>query len=81
MYCTPTQKQKARKQHRCTYCGQIINIGEEYARWASYEDGTSAQNKMHPECLESLQAEAENGVFEYTPYSGERPNILQKGAE
>jgi len=79
MYCTPEQTHKSRKQHRCTNCGQAINIGDKYVRWTSYEDGTSFQNKMHPECLESLQEESENGSFEYMPYFGERPDTSQKG--
>ena len=74
MYCTPTEVRKARTQHRCTNCGQKIEAGEDYARWASYDDGRCFTNKMHPECLDSLQYDG--GNFEYMLYSGERPDVL-----
>lgn len=69
---TPPQMLTARKDHRCTNCGQVIQIGDQYARWASF-DGRAFTNKMHQECLRSLQYEAEGDEFEYIPYSGERP--------
>jgi hypothetical protein len=75
MYCTPTELRKARKPHRCTNCGEAIEQGEDYVRWASYDDGQCFTNKMHPECLESLQDDADGGQFEYMPYSGDRPVV------
>ena len=61
----------ARKQHRCTNCGEPIMVGEIYKRWVSVEDGWFT-SKMHKECLQSLIDESD-GEFEYTPYNGERP--------
>lgn len=72
IYCTPTQMLTARKDHRCANCGQSIQAGATYARWVSF-DNSAFTNKMHPECLRSLQDDSEYGEFEYTPYSGERP--------
>lgn len=69
---TPTQTLTARKDHRCTNCGQLIQAGDQYMRWVSFDD-SAFTNKMHPECLDSLQDDAEYGEFEYMPYSGERP--------
>ncbi len=73
MFCTPTRKIVARKQHSCTNCGQKILIGEVYCNWKSV-DNTWFTSKMHPECFNSLAEENEYyGSFEYMPYSGERP--------
>lgn len=73
-YCTPETTQKARKAHQCTNCCEAINPGDTYVRWTSFDDSAFV-NKMHPECLESLQ-EGEGLSFEYTPYSGERPESV-----
>nr|WP_319566271.1 hypothetical protein [uncultured Rhodoferax sp.] len=72
-YFTPETTHKARKPHRCTNCGQAINPGDTYIRWASFDDG-ACTNKMHPECLADLKANSD-GEFEYTLYGGERPEI------
>ena len=72
MYCTPAEQRKARVSHRCTNCGEAIEVGTEYVRWASYDDGKCFTNKMHPECIASLQEESDFG--EYTLYGGERPS-------
>ena len=71
MYCTPEEQRKARVSHRCTNCGEAIEVGTEYVRWASYDDGKCFTNKMHTECRDSLQEDGE--PFEYTLYGGERP--------
>ncbi len=72
MYCTPEELRKARVQHRCTNCGEAIEVGTDYVRWASYDEACFT-NKMHPECRDSLQEDGQ--PFEYTPYSGERPKV------
>ena len=71
MYCTPAKTLTARVRHQCTYCGESIEPGETYARWASYED-TCFTNKMHPECADDL---AEWGDGEYSPGQGDRPKL------
>ena len=73
MYCTPPETRTARKQYRCMNCSEPINIGEQYERWMSVDDGKALENKMHQECLEALNDEHGSGYFEYTPYVGERP--------
>ena len=73
MYCTPPETRTARKPHRCTNCAEVIEPGEVYKRWMSVEDGRATKNKMHPECLEALQEDAEGGYFDYMIYGGERP--------
>ncbi len=72
MHCTPAITLVARKRHRCTNCAQDINPGEQYMRWYSVDDA-GFTNKMHPECLESLQEAEGYGTWEYSPYGGERP--------
>lgn len=72
MTYTPPQMLTARKNHRCTNCGQSIQAGAMYARWVSFDD-SAFTNKMHPECLRALQEDADYGSFEYMLYSGERP--------
>lgn len=74
MYCTPPVTLTARKPHRCTNCAGVIEIGAEYQRWMSVDDGSASTNKMHPECLVSLQEEFGSGYWEYTLYGGERPD-------
>ena len=73
MFCTPQESVIARKTHLCTNCAQGIAKGESYVKWKSVDDSWFT-NKMHPECLQSLNEENEYyGSFEYMPYSGERP--------
>lgn len=70
MFCTPAETVKARKAHKCTYCGEWIKPGELYDTWKSVDDSWFT-NKMHPECNEEV---SEDGYFEYTPFCNERPD-------
>lgn len=64
----------AHKEHRCTNCGESIEVGQQYLRWASFDD-SACTNKMHPECYQELNEDG-GGVFEYTLYGGERPALI-----
>lgn len=75
MFCSPLETRKARKRHRCTNCGHMIEAGETYNRWMSVDDSMFT-NKMHLECYEALVA-GENGYWEYSPYDGEPPERLR----
>ena len=79
MYCTPPETRTARKKHICMNCGEEIDVGTKYQRWMSVDDGKSETNKMHPECLAAFNDEYGSGYWEYTLYSGERPNAADKG--
>jgi hypothetical protein len=64
----------ARQDHRCTYCSEPINKGDQYEHQKGNYDGRWFESKLHPECFADL---CEYGDGEYTPYSNERP--IQKG--
>lgn len=73
MYCTPTETRTARKSHRCTYCAEQIEVGEQYLRWMNVDNDKAVTNKLHPECLAFLEENACGEQFEYPLYEGERP--------
>jgi len=71
---TETTTQRARKTHRCSWCWQHIDHGEEYKRYRHFDGGDAGTVKMHSECYDVMQEEATDwgGVFEWTP-GQERP--------
>ena len=66
---TEASTQAARKRHRCTWCWQFIEIGDQYARYRYYDGGDVGTVRMHPECHGAMQEEAadEGGFIEWTP--------------
>jgi hypothetical protein len=72
--CTKTTTQKAIKSHRCSWCWQLVEPGEQYKRYRYYNGGDAGTVKLHPECHEvMLEEAAEWGPdFEWTP-GQERP--------
>ena len=66
----------ARKDHRCTYCGESISKGEKYTYQQGNWNGRWFESKMHNECFADL---CESGDGEYTPYSNERPTKDEVG--
>lgn len=62
----------ARKEHRCTWCGEAILSGEQYFTWRSVDDGRWCQSKMHSECY-SVMGEELYPDEGYIPYSNDRP--------
>ena len=71
MFTTPLTYKKARKVHRCTWCGEDIKVGEQYTTWKSVDDSWFT-SKMHPECRDDA-SEHVDGDMTYEPYEGERP--------
>ena len=67
MFCTPQKQIKARKPHRCTWCGEDILKGETYAGWKNVYE-TWFSNKMHQECLAASRYDDD----EYSAYEHER---------
>ena len=74
MHATETETHKAKKRHRCDWCWQSVDAGETYKRYRYYAHGDAGTVKMHPECHDAMQVEAneEGGWFEWTP-GQERP--------
>lgn len=69
-FYNPVEYRKARKDHQCTYCAELISKGDAYAHQTGVYDGSWYTSKMHPECFDDL---CEQGDGEYAPYSNERP--------
>lgn len=46
---------KARKEHRCSWCGEAVEPGTEYVRLPVFGEGTVQTWKAHPECNEAEQ--------------------------
>jgi hypothetical protein len=63
------ETRKARRKHRCTYCGEEILRGTEYVHQTGVYNWRWYRNKMHPECF-GEDWYADSG---FTPYSNERP--------
>ena len=71
---------KQRGQIRqCAWCGQAINIGEQYAKWLCFDGGSRQTVYSHKECNEAWMelSMAEGGIVEITRGSQERPSIEQ----
>lgn len=71
-----TEHPKARKAHRCIWCGGSIAAGETYTRQQLVWEGTPQSNKYHADCFDSIDWTDCDGGF--TPYEGERPGPRQR---
>lgn len=45
---------KAKKSHRCEWCGQAIEQGEKYYRYSAISDGDMQCTKLHLECRDAM---------------------------
>ena len=66
---------KARKRHKCFWCGELIQLGEPYSYWGWASDGSVERIKVHPECDTVWQAACDDdfgGVYITIPYDHER---------
>jgi hypothetical protein len=70
------QIKKARKCHKCIWCGQTIFAGDPYTYERSIFEGEPQSHHWHPECLACLRElmAADGGhEYEFNPYYEERP--------
>lgn len=65
---------KARQQHRCVACWQMISAGEKHYHQTGYYEGKAYRNRYHVECWEQLSNGAE---FEFTPGELDPPERLR----
>jgi len=65
---------RARKEHRCIWCGQSICVGETHCHERSIYDGEFQNHRWHRECHEAGRdtANFEGGSFEFDPYTNNR---------
>ena len=77
--CLRQSEQKARKQHKCVWCGEAIEIGETYSYWAGIFEGEFQTNKMHLEC-EKVCSSKENDYCHdgFNPYEYKRGSLEEK---
>lgn len=75
MSCTTIGEttQKAKKEHRCSWCGQQILVGESYLRSRVVFEGDPQTNKFHPECGDAAAADNMEWGEGFMPYEQERP--------
>ena len=68
---------KARKQHRCIWCGEAITPGDKYQDERSVYDGTFQRMRWHPECRQdACDGWADGDDAEFMPHSAERPQSI-----
>lgn len=60
---------KAKKHHTCSWCSERIIEGSSYHRWPNFDENGVNTAKMHPECMDAMNAwRQENpGVREFSP--------------
>ena len=63
----------ARKEHRCMWCGQTIEIGKPYKHWLWFCDGRRDTVKAHPECCDYADRTRETGDWAWFDGDGHRP--------
>jgi hypothetical protein len=64
----------ARKDHKCSWCGQPIPKGTRYAYSSGIFEGRMVVNKMHPECDAAAIEDFREWGEGFTPYDNERPS-------
>lgn len=66
---------KARKQHRCIWCGQAISPGDTYIDERSVYDGSIQRHRWHPECKACANEDMlDGGDQEFLAWSNDRPS-------
>ena len=64
---------KARKPHRCIWCGEPIAIGETYRHWRGKFEGEVMSNDWHKECDDAASDGIDDGIDDgFEPHSYKR---------
>ena len=64
---------KARKEHRCIWCGEKILVGEQHTHERSIYDGNFQNHRWHGECFKSSREQfSEWDDCEFEPHQNER---------
>ena len=71
-HCFSNKEVKARKQHKCIWCGESINKGDSYQHEKSIYDGRFQNHHWHIECDSDAYEYFKYGDTEFSPYSNER---------
>ena len=72
---------KARKQHRCIWCGEAIEVGETYRHEISIFDGNWQNHKWHLECDKDAQEYLKDNGPEFEAYESPRPSMANAKAQ
>lgn len=56
----------ARKEHRCTFCGDVIKKGERHQCWTYVDGGKVYTDKYHENCAYAISQNCESGDEEYS---------------
>jgi hypothetical protein len=65
---------KAKKRHKCIWCGQRTEIGDQYVREFSMYCGDVQDHKWHSECYDDAQKQFSTGDVEFESFDNERPS-------
>lgn len=63
---------KARKPHRCIWCGETIPVGMQHCHEVSHYGGLQ-DHRWHAECRDAGMCYVDDGGVEFIPYDNERP--------
>lgn len=69
---------KARKEHRCIWCGGPILAGEQHIQQTGFYDGAPYRNRYHNECWDDCAESCSHyGDWEFTPHSADYPERVR----
>jgi hypothetical protein len=63
MPCSDVETYTAKKEHRCSWCGQTIQTNTQYKKYRWWEGSEAGTCKMHPECYEAMLDVVEGGIY------------------
>ena len=77
-----TTRPKARKGHRCIWCGEQIAIGEKYVARAYRFEGYFCRDALHLECEDAMMQADQRDIEDGFPeYHFKRGQIIDKDGE